>query len=55
MASQAICANKQKAGQLSLPGPCFQDPRIRVDSAQRCFKKATEKSNKDRGRAGALE
>jgi hypothetical protein len=37
--------NQEKRPGFSRPGLFpFQDPRIRFDSAQRCFKKATEKS-----------
>jgi hypothetical protein len=54
-AEQAVRARRHAAGKLLKykekgraflrPGPFLsQDPRIRADSAQRCFKKATEKS-----------
>jgi hypothetical protein len=38
-------ADKEKGRAFLRPGPFHsQDPRIRLDSAQRCFKKATKKS-----------
>jgi hypothetical protein len=54
-AEQAVRARRHAAGKLLKykekgraflrPGPFLsQDPRIRADSAQRCFKKATKKS-----------
>jgi hypothetical protein len=39
-----ICHANEEGRVVSHPAPSAQDPRIQVDSAQRCFKKATRKS-----------
>jgi hypothetical protein len=53
--SESRQKKKEKGRAFLGPGPFLsQDPRIRADSAQRCFKKATEKSTSGEFLGGKL-